>query len=154
MCFAYLIGFAMSHPFTSHRRCRVPLARPVVGLLATVAVLTAQPAPRLTLEKALSEALKHNLGLYTERLSTANTAEGVVIEEAAFDWELFGDAEFRESRAAARTSLLDNTSIPESETRQFRTGAGKDFSTGTSLTLDTGLDRRASNNNAARTCQA
>lgn len=109
----------------------------------------AEPEP-LELETALQRALANNLGLYAERLATANTAEGVAIEEAAFDWELFAETEFTERQAAAASSALDSAAVPESEGRQLRTGAGRTFSPGTSVQLDTGIDRRASNNNAAR----
>ncbi len=111
---------------------------------------TGKPKSSLDLEQALQRALENNLGLYIDRLAAADAAEGVTIEEAAFDWELFAETELTERQAAAASSALDSPAAPESEGRVLRTGAGKTFSTGTNLRLDTGIDRRASNNNAAR----
>jgi outer membrane protein TolC len=53
--------------------------------------------------------------------------------------------------AAASTSALDEDGvIPKSERRALSLGAEKRFSPGTALSLDAGIDRLASNNNAAR----
>ena len=135
--------------FSTGCRSRVFLRQLFLWLFLACGLLAAEPE-RLDLNTALQRALEHNLGLYVERIASANVAERVIVEEAAFDWELFTEAELSERVAAASTSALDEAAVPESEGRQLRTGAEKAFSTGTSLSLDTGIDRRASNNNAAR----
>lgn len=109
-----------------------------------------KPAPvELSLERALDAALGNNLGLITDRFTTANQADAVVAAEAQFDVELFGNVSLSERQSAATGSTLDSA-VPTSETRQAGVGASKRLSTGASLTLDSGLNRAASNNNAAR----
>ncbi|PXA05163.1 hypothetical protein DDZ13_04165 [Coraliomargarita sinensis] len=104
----------------------------------------------LTLDKVIGRALEHNLGLATERYRVANAEDDVVIEEAAFDVELFGSTGLSESLSPARTSALDNANTPESESRRAAVGADKLLSTGATVSVDSGIRRRSSNNNAAR----
>lgn len=106
--------------------------------------------PVLSLEEALQSSLENNLGLYSERLAAAVAEEDIVVAESAFDWELFSEVELTERQAAAASSALDSAAVPESEGRQLRTGLEKQISTGASITVDTGINRSASNNNAAR----
>lgn len=125
------------------------------GILLSEALQTgpepvqAEP-PVLGLEEVIDRALAHNLGLVTERYQVANAEDDLVIEEAAFDVELFGSTDYGESLSPARTSALDNAAVPESESRAAAVGAEKRLSTGATIQLDTGIRRRASNNNAAR----
>jgi outer membrane protein TolC len=104
----------------------------------------------LSLDRVIGRALEHNLGLATERFRVANAEDEIEIEEAAFDIELFGSTDYGESLSPARTSSLDDADAPESETRRATVGAEKLLSTGASVTVDSGIRRRWSNNNAAR----
>jgi outer membrane protein TolC len=104
----------------------------------------------LTLDRVIGRALEHNLGLATERYRVANAEDDVEIEEAAFDVELFGSTDYAESLSPAKTSTLDNATTPESESRRAAIGADKLLSTGATVTVDSGIRRRSSNNNAAR----
>lgn len=104
----------------------------------------------LQLEAAIDQALANNLGLITARYRPANAVDDVLIEEAAFDLELFSSTSSSESLSAAKNSSLDNASIPESENRRSRFGVEKNLSTGANVVVDTGISRSASNNNAAR----
>jgi outer membrane protein TolC len=104
----------------------------------------------LPLEAAIDQALAHNLGLITARYRPANAQDDVIIEEAAFDPELFGSVSMRERQAAASGSSLDSTSVPESEDRTARVGVDKRLSTGATVTVDSNINRSSSNNNAAR----
>lgn len=104
----------------------------------------------LSLDGVIGRALEHNLGLATERYRVANAQDDVEIEEAAFDVELFGSTDYSESLSPARTSALDDAEAPESETRRAALGAEKVLSTGATVTVDSGIRRRSSNNNAAR----
>lgn len=122
-----------------------------LGMFAALTTAWGVPAAEdLELETALERALANNLGLYVDRVAVARVAEEVAVEEAAFDWELFAETEFTERQAAASSSALDSAAVPESEGRALRTGAERTLSPGTTLRFDTGIDRRASNNNAAR----
>lgn len=104
----------------------------------------------LGLEQAIDEALENNLGLTTQRYRTINADEEVLIEEAAFDFELFGSLGTSERRAAARSSSLDSAPVPESENRRARVGVEKRLNTGASVTVDSSINRSSSNNNPAR----
>jgi len=104
----------------------------------------------LALETALDRALRHNLGLAISRYEPANALDAIVVEESAFDFNLFGSTGADESRAAASGSSLDSASIPQSSGQDARVGADKRFATGATVTFDTGLRRSTSNNNAAR----
>lgn len=106
----------------------------------------------LPLQAAIDQALAHNIGLTSARYRSANERDKVLIEASAFDPSLFGSASLQEQQAAARSSALDDASIqqPQSESRQARIGVEKRLSTGATVRADSGLGRRASNNNAAR----
>ncbi|MFW5874073.1 MAG: TolC family protein, partial [Verrucomicrobiota bacterium] len=110
----------------------------------------AADGPDLSLQEAVDRALAHNLGLMISRYQPANAFDDVVIEESAFDFQLFGSTSTSESRSAARTSALDDAPTPQSENRRARVGTDKLFSTGATVTLDSSINRSASNNNAAR----
>ena len=104
----------------------------------------------LRLEAAIDQALANNLGLVTARYRPANALDDVLIEQAAFDPELFGSISGSESLSAAKGSLLDPALVPESENRGSKMGVVKSFATGASVTVNTGISRDSSNNNAAR----
>lgn len=103
----------------------------------------------LELNSVLDAALANNLGLYSQRYAPANAQDDVVAAEAEFDVEVFGSIELSERQSAATGSTLDSA-VPVSEGRNAGVGATKQFSTGASVTVDSGLSRSASNNNAAR----
>lgn len=104
----------------------------------------------IRLEVALDRALANNLGLATQRFAVANAEDDIEVQEAVFDVELFGNTNYSESVAAARTSGLDDADIPESETRNASIGFDQRLSTGATVTVDSGLRRRESNNNSVR----
>lgn len=108
------------------------------------------PERVLTLDQVIGRALAHNLGLATERYQVANAADDIEIEQSVFDVELFGSTDFSESLSPARTSSLDDADVPESETRRAGVGVDKLLSTGATVTIDSGIRRRSSNNNAVR----
>lgn len=104
----------------------------------------------LELQEAIDQALAFNLSLITARYRPANAREEIVIEETAFDPTLFGVASLQEQQAAAASSALDSASTPQSESRQARIGLDQRLSTGATVSVESDLSRRASNNNAAR----
>jgi len=104
----------------------------------------------LELDEAIDQALANNLGLTTARYQPANARDSILIEASAFDPALFGSASLQEQQSAARASTLDSAPIPLSENRQAQIGVDQRLSTGASVTVDSDLGRRSSNNNAAR----
>lgn len=104
----------------------------------------------LRLQDAIDQALANNLGLVAARYRPANLEDNVEVEDAAFDVNLFGDSSLNERRAAASGSALDSASAPRNENRRARAGADKRFSTGATVTVDSGINRATSNNNSAR----
>ena len=120
------------------------------GLRAAAGVDSAPAAEELPLPRALEQALAHHLGLSAARYLPADALDTVLIEQAAFDLELFAATTRSESQAAAASSALDSASVPQSEYRSARGGVQKRLSSGARLTLDSGFGRRSSNNNAAR----
>lgn len=122
----------------------------LLGLSFPLALLAEPPSIDLSLKEALQLSLENNLALYSERLATSVAEEAVVVAESAFDVELFSEVELTERRAAASASTLDSVAIPESDSRRLRTGLEKALSTGASISLESGINRNTSNNNAAR----
>jgi outer membrane protein TolC len=113
--------------------------------------LNASVAPEpLPLELAINRALEYNLGLIVSRYATADAKDNIVIQEAAFDPELFGTLSTSESLSAGSSSSLDSTTTPETENRRARAGVDLRLSTGATVTLDSNISRNRSNNNAAR----
>lgn len=104
----------------------------------------------LRLQDAIDQALENNLGLVAARYRPANFQDNVAVEDAAFGVNLFGDTSLNEQRAAASNSALDEADVPSSERRQARLGVDKQFSTGATVTVDSGLNRSTTNNNSAR----
>ena len=119
-------------------------------LIASSLFIEGVAEPTLALEDALAEALENNLDLAINHFGPANAQDDLVAAESQFDWELFSSAELNERQAAAASSSLDSAPAPESGNRRLRAGAEKELSTGGRVTLDTGINRSASNNNAAR----
>ena len=106
--------------------------------------------PVLSLQQAIDQALASNLGLVTERYAPANAKDQIEIEEAAFDFELFGSTTYGKNQAAASGSRLDSADIPENENRRAGAGIDKRFATGATVTLDSNIARSSSNNNSVR----
>lgn len=123
---------------------------PLLVLGAAHAEESASDESLLTLDAAIATALEHNLGLIISSYRPVNAQDDIVAEEAQFDVELFTSASLSESQAAASGSSLDSTSVPESEARRANAGIGKRLETGATVTVDSALNRRSSNNNAAR----
>jgi outer membrane protein TolC len=117
--------------------------------VAFASVLSAEER-ELPLQAAIAAALEHNLGLRIAAYVPANALDSVEIEAAQFDPELFGNASLQERQSAARGSALDDFVVPESENRRARVGLDKRFATGARATIDSSINRSASNNNAAR----
>ncbi len=115
-----------------------------------VAGAASAPAAVLQLNNVIDVALSNNLGLITARYAPANAEDSVIVEEAAFDTELFGATSRGESQSAASSSSLDSASVPENQSRRASAGAQKRLSTGASVTVDSSINRFSSNNNAAR----
>ena len=112
--------------------------------------LSAAESVDLSLDRAIATALENNLGLRISSLEPGNAWDSVEIEEAQFDLSLFGNASLSERRSAARNSALDDFVVPQSENRRAGAGVEKFFSTGASVTVNSSINRRSSNNNAAR----
>ena len=136
---ALLTVLCMSHGF-----CRSIL------LTALIPAALLAEASELPLQAAISSALEYNLGLQISAYGAANARDSIEIEEAQFDPSLFGNASLQERQSAGSNSSLDSTSVPESETRRARVGVDKRFATGATVTVDSAINRSASNNNAAR----
>jgi outer membrane protein TolC len=127
---------------------------PLIGLIGVCLAVPLSPvagesAP-LSLRSAIETALEQNLGLRIASFGPAIAEDGVTIEDARFDVELFGSAALQERRAAAANSTLDSAAAPQNENRSARVGLEKQVSTGAALTIDSSIGRNTSNNNAAR----
>lgn len=61
---------------------------------------------------------------------------------------IFGSTGYAESLSPTKTSSLDSARTPESESRSAGIGVEKLLSTGATVTVDSGIRRRWSNNNA------
>lgn len=147
LCFLTLIHTATAAEGSSGR----PDIPGITGADQLPAVTnTANDGELLALEEAIDQALAYNLGLATARYRPASNRDGVLIEKSAFDPELFGSASLQKQRSAARSSALDDDVVPQSENRQARVGVDQRLATGATVTLDSDLGRRSTNNNAAR----
>lgn len=105
----------------------------------------------LSLDDAIATALEHNLGLIIAGYNPANARDDIIAEEAQFDVELFGSTSLSESLSADRSSALDEDDvIPQSESRRANAGVDKRLRTGATVTIESGISRQSSNNNAAR----
>lgn len=131
-------------------RCWFIYLIPILVLGASHAEESASEESLLTLDAAIATALEHNLGLIISSYRPVNAQDDIVAEEAQFDVELFTSASLSESQAAASNSSLDSASVPETEARRANAGVGKRLETGATVTVDSSLNRRSSNNNAAR----
>lgn len=123
------------------------------SLLVITASIGEDPAPvkpLLPLDAAIATALEHNLGFIISSYDPVNAQDDVIAEEAQFDVELFSSASLSESQSAASSSSLDSASVPHSEARRANVGVEKRLETGATLTIDSAISRRSSNNNAAR----
>lgn len=106
--------------------------------------------PILALDAAIATALEHNLGFIISSYGPVNAQDEIIAEEAQFDLELFSAVSLSESQSAAANSSLDSASVPQSEARRANAGINKRLQTGATVTLDSAISRRSSNNNAAR----
>jgi outer membrane protein len=120
----------------------------MLGLLSSL--LPAAEPRELSLDAAIQAALANNLGLRISSIEPANALDSIEIEEARFDPSVFGNASLRERQSAASSSALDNAAIPQSKNRRARVGAEKLLASGATLTMDSSINRSATNNNAAR----
>ena len=100
---------------------------------------------QLSLREAIASALEHNLGLRISTYEPANALDAVEIEEAQFDPELFGNASLRERQSAAVSGSQDSN-ISQNEDRRASVGVDKRFTTGATVTVDSSINRSASNN--------
>lgn len=98
--------------------------------------------PVLPLRDAIHRALEHNLSLGIARLNPLIAEEAVVIEEAAFDFSLFGSANYMRRDRPVATDVTQGT---ETTTRRYAFGARQPFSTGTSVIAETALVERDTN---------
>lgn len=105
---------------------------------------------QLDLETAIQTALENNLGLSAQRYGPANAQDALIAAESAFDPIFFGNTSLSERQSPARSSALDDFVLPTSENRALGTGVSKRLSTGANVTIDTGISRQTTNNNAAR----
>jgi outer membrane protein TolC len=102
-------------------------------------------AEELPLRTAIASALEHNLGLRISAYESANALDSVEIEEAQFDPSFFGSVSLQERQSAAVSGVRDST-VSESESRSARVGVDKRFATGATVTVDSAINRSASNN--------
>ena len=98
----------------------------------------------LPLRTAIASALEHNLGLRIAAYQPANALDSVEIEEAQFDPSLFGNVSLQERQSAAISGTQD-TRVAESENRRAGAGVEKRFATGATATVDSSINRNASN---------
>lgn len=90
-------------------------------------------ALELSLDEAVATAIESNLGLRVERYEPLIQAEGVTIEEAAFDPVAFANVRFSEEEQDSRNSTSDQ--------RSYTAGVRKRIVTGTELSVSTSLSR-------------
>jgi hypothetical protein len=114
--------------------------------LAALLLAAASPAPAqepvLTLEAAVAQALDHNLVLRAQKLEPEIARQGVIIEDAAFDVVLSGDAGTHRS---SQEFVGAETQASQYEQDNVTVGASKRVSTGATATLETSLTRTESN---------
>lgn len=144
-------GFFAPSPFVylMYRRWFIFIFQFLV-LGAAIADEAAPEEPILTLDAAIATALEHNLGFIISSYEPVNAQDDIIAEEAQFDVELFSSASLSESQSAASNSSLDSASVPQNETRRANAGIDKRLETGATVTVDSAISRRSSNNNAAR----
>ena len=116
----------------------------LLPLLLSTGILSAEDT-ELPLRAAIASALEHNLGLRIATYAPTNALDSIEIEEAQFDPSLFGSASLRERQSAAIAGNQDSA-ISQSEERRARVGVDKSLSTGATITLDSSINRSASNN--------
>lgn len=102
----------------------------------------ADEGPVLRLGEAVHRALEHNLSLGIARLEPQIAADAEVIEEAVFDFSLFGTADYTRRDRPVATDVTEGT---ETTTRRYSFGARQPFSTGTIVTAETALVERDTN---------
>jgi len=101
-----------------------------------------ETATTLTLQSAIRAALDANLYLQVAALNPEIARSRIVSEEATFDPELFATGRVSQSEQNTTFSETEGTS---SDNRSWSVGSRKRFSYGTSVTVQTNLDRRNSN---------
>ncbi len=96
----------------------------------------------LTLDEAIRITLVKNLGLQINRINPEIAEEALNIEQAAFDFTLFGSAAAQEANQASISDLTQGTA---SSRQNFRVGGTKNFSTGATAEITTDLTKSRNN---------
>jgi outer membrane protein len=98
---------------------------------------TSAPASPLTLDKAIDQALLHNLGLAVTRLSAANAVEGVEIAQAPFDPAFSWTNTLSGSRTATQLAAGD----PADRSHYSAVGLSQRFTWGGTLSVGANMTR-------------
>jgi outer membrane protein len=123
------------------------LALLTTALHADESGVVGAPLPELPLREAVARALDRNFTLEIQRLTTAATALGADIAEAAFDPTVAITARTATNQAAAPGSVLDGVvrDGPRQESRNLRLSASQRVATGANITADAALVRGKTN---------
>ncbi len=124
------------------RPFRIIFAAGVAAASGTAMQATEGEGSVLQLREAIHRALEHNLSLGIARLDPRIADDAVAIEEAAFDFSLFGTADYVRRDRPVATDVTEGT---ETTTRRYTFGARQPFSTGTRVTAETALVERDTN---------
>jgi outer membrane protein TolC len=112
------------------------------AVLAGSAGTSAVARDALTLREAVQAALASNLEVRIASLEPEIARQSVTVEEAAFDTRLFAEGSVAQSEQTTTFSATTGTSA---DRRSWVAGAQKRFALGTSVTVQTSLDRNDSN---------
>ena len=113
----------------------------LLGLLLAASLLPAEDN-FLSLDQAIGLSLDKNLAYQMARLNPEIARESIIIQEAAFDFELFGSGRVAQSE---QTTTFSQVTATSSDPRNWVAGVRKRLAYGTSVTAQTNLDRRDSN---------
>lgn len=106
-----------------------------------------QKVVRITMERAVSMAVQHNLNVEFARLSPAISQQQYVAADAAFDWVLFGSSQFNsvdQPRSDSSTSgFFNGITTDEREQSEVQVGLRKPLIAGGTFTIQSELQNTA-----------
>jgi outer membrane protein TolC len=115
----------------------------IAVLLLTVSVsttLAAEPSVQ-QLKELIILGLQNNLGLKVDKVAIESSHQGVVIEDAAFDAQIFANAGYQQDVVPIEYSSVDT--VTDVDTREYSAEAGvsKRFETGLTASATVGTQR-------------
>lgn len=113
----------------------------LLTLLPVLLVPSAFAEETLSLEEAVNITIQNNYAYQIAKLNPEISREVITRQESAFDTQIFASGSVAQEQQARPFSDNDSTT---SDNRNWRVGARKQLEQGTSVTLQTNLNRRSS----------